>query len=141
MSSRLSECGARMYFPRFILQTLKLFCPTIHRPYYTTPYWSSTLSQILFTASTYTQENSSFTSTMAKSQRASTRKRNNANLRTKVFGPAQDARLERLSAKLQEIANTPKPETEKKMEVDSEEQEPSAEDAALEQEKGQSTCW
>lgn len=73
---------------------------------------------------------------MAKSQRASTRKRNNANLRTKVFGPAQDARLERLSAKLQEISNTPKPETEKKMEVDAEEQEPSAEDVALEQEKG-----
>ena len=55
---------------------------------------------------------------MAKSARASTRKRNNANLRTKVFGPAFDARTERLSAKLQELANTPKPDEEKKMEVD-----------------------
>ena len=55
---------------------------------------------------------------MAKSARASTRKRNNANLRTKVFGPAFDARTERLSAKLQEIANTPKPEEDKQMEVD-----------------------
>ena len=55
---------------------------------------------------------------MAKSARASTRKRNNAKLRTKVFGPAIDARTERLSAKLQELANAPKPEEEKKMEVD-----------------------
>lgn len=75
---------------------------------------------------------------MAKSARASTRKRNNANLRTKVFGPAQDARLERLSAKLQEIANTPKPESEKQMEVDGTAQEPNPELDAQEQEKGQS---
>lgn len=55
---------------------------------------------------------------MAKSARASTKKRNNAKLRTKVFGPAIDARTERLSAKLQELANTPKPDEEKKMDVD-----------------------
>lgn len=55
---------------------------------------------------------------MAKSARASTKKRNNAKLRTKVFGPAIDARTERLSAKLQELANTPKPDEKKKMEVD-----------------------
>lgn len=72
---------------------------------------------------------------MAKSARASTRKRNNANLRSKVFGPAQDARLERLSAKLQEIANTPKPETEKQMEVDGKLDEDLD---ARDQEKGQS---
>ncbi|KAK5076972.1 hypothetical protein LTS08_007527 [Lithohypha guttulata] len=57
---------------------------------------------------------------MAKSSRASNKKRNNANLRTKVFGPAHDARLERLSAKLQEIANAPKPDEEKKMDVEGE---------------------
>lgn len=56
--------------------------------------------------------------TMAKSARASTRKRNNATLRTKVFGPAYDARTERLSNKLQELANAPKPDQEKKMHVD-----------------------
>lgn len=57
---------------------------------------------------------------MAKSARASSKKRNHANLRKKVFGPAHDARTERLSAKLQEIANTAKPDDEKPMEVDGE---------------------
>lgn len=54
---------------------------------------------------------------MAKGARASTRQRNNAALRKKVFGPAFDARTERLSAKLQELASAPKPEQEKMMEV------------------------
>lgn len=56
---------------------------------------------------------------MAKGARASSKKRNHANLRKKVFAPTYDARTERLSAKLQEIANAPKPEQEKKMDVDS----------------------
>jgi hypothetical protein len=73
---------------------------------------------------------------MAKSARASTRKRNNANLRTKVFGPAHDARLERLSTKLQEIANAPKPETEKEMEIDGKEQQADPETDLLQDEKG-----
>ena len=47
---------------------------------------------------------------MAKSVRASVSKRNRANLRKKVFGPAVDARTERLAAKLQEIASQPRPE-------------------------------
>lgn len=55
---------------------------------------------------------------MAKSQRASSRKRNNAALRSKIFGPATDARTERLSAKLQELASKPKPEEERAMDVD-----------------------
>lgn len=55
---------------------------------------------------------------MAKSARASNKKRNNAALRAKVFGPAHDARMERLSAKLQEIANAPKPDQDKEMEVE-----------------------
>jgi hypothetical protein len=44
---------------------------------------------------------------MAKSVRASVSKRNRAKLRATVFGPAVDARTERLSAKLQELASQP----------------------------------
>lgn len=55
---------------------------------------------------------------MAKSARASVTKRNHRNLRAKVFGPAHDARLERLSAKLQELAAKPKVNEEKAMDVD-----------------------
>ena len=55
---------------------------------------------------------------MAKSSRASVRKRNNQALRKTIFGPASDARTERLSAKLQELAAKPKPESEKAMDVD-----------------------
>ncbi|KAJ6120233.1 GPI ethanolamine phosphate transferase 2 [Penicillium sp. IBT 18751x] len=46
---------------------------------------------------------------MAKSIRASVSKRNRANLRKKIAGPAVDARTERLAAKLQELASQPKP--------------------------------
>lgn len=46
---------------------------------------------------------------MAKSVRASVSKRNKAKLRATVFGPAVDARTERLSAKLQELASQPSP--------------------------------
>ncbi|KIW97003.1 uncharacterized protein Z519_02394 [Cladophialophora bantiana CBS 173.52] len=55
---------------------------------------------------------------MAKSARASVVKKNHRNLRAKVYGPASDARTARLSAKLQELAAKPKPETEKVMDVD-----------------------
>ncbi|KIW10297.1 hypothetical protein PV08_11259 [Exophiala spinifera] len=55
---------------------------------------------------------------MAKSARASVTKRNHRNLRAKVFGPAHDARLERLSTKLQELAAKPKANEEKAMDVD-----------------------
>jgi hypothetical protein len=58
---------------------------------------------------------------MAKGARASTRKRNNAALRAKVFGPVHDARTERLSAKLQELISQPKPSVEDKaMKMDTE---------------------
>lgn len=73
---------------------------------------------------------------MAKSARASTKKRNNVALRKKVFGPAIDARTERLSAKLQEIANAPKPESEKKMDVD-EDKEEKADVPAVTEDQGQ----
>ncbi|KAF3770444.1 hypothetical protein M406DRAFT_105371 [Cryphonectria parasitica EP155] len=52
---------------------------------------------------------------MAKSSRASTVKANNQRLKAKVFGPVEDARQERLSAKLLEIASQPKPVPEREM--------------------------
>lgn len=55
---------------------------------------------------------------MAKGARASTRKRNNAALRAKIFGPAHDARTERLSAKLQELVSRPKRVEERTMDLD-----------------------
>lgn len=45
---------------------------------------------------------------MAKSIRASSGKRNRAKLRKNVFAPIDDARTERLAAKLQEIASEQK---------------------------------
>ncbi|EEQ32446.1 hypothetical protein McanMca71_004186 [Microsporum canis] len=45
---------------------------------------------------------------MAKGLRSSVKKHNKALLRQKVFGPAADARTERLSAKLRELAGTSK---------------------------------
>lgn len=56
---------------------------------------------------------------MAKSARASRVKFNRTNLRKRVNGPAEDARLERLSAKLMQIATEPKPEQSERMDVDS----------------------
>ncbi|TVY20156.1 hypothetical protein LARI1_G001420 [Lachnellula arida] len=46
---------------------------------------------------------------MAKGARASTNKANNVKLKAKVFGPVENARTERLSAKLLELASQPKP--------------------------------
>ena len=46
---------------------------------------------------------------MAKGARSSVRKNNNKKLRAKVFGPVEDARAERLSAKLLELAAQPNP--------------------------------
>jgi hypothetical protein len=45
---------------------------------------------------------------MAKGARASTRKANNVALKSRVFGPVEDARTQRLSAKLLELAQQPK---------------------------------
>ncbi|BDD56493.1 hypothetical protein MPDQ_006428 [Monascus purpureus] len=55
---------------------------------------------------------------MAKSVRASVSKRNRAKLRATVFGPAVDARTERLSAKLQELASHAKEQERSSMELD-----------------------
>ncbi|KAJ5231314.1 uncharacterized protein N7469_005902 [Penicillium citrinum] len=65
---------------------------------------------------------------MAKSVRASVSKRNRANLRKKFFGPVVDARTERLSAKLQELASQPRPEKEG-MDVESNEADQKDDDA------------
>lgn len=42
---------------------------------------------------------------MAKGLRSSTKKVNKSNLRRKVFGPVENARKQRLSAKLMELAS------------------------------------
>lgn len=46
---------------------------------------------------------------MAKSARASKIKSNNSKLKSRVFGPIETARTERLSAKLLELASQPRP--------------------------------
>jgi len=46
---------------------------------------------------------------MAKSARSSTNKSNNQKLKSRVFGPVEKARTERLSAKLLELASAPRP--------------------------------
>lgn len=46
---------------------------------------------------------------MAKSARASKIKTNNSKLKSRVFGPVETARTERLSAKLLELASQPRP--------------------------------
>lgn len=68
---------------------------------------------------------------MAKSSRASTRKANNQRLKENVFGPVEDARQQRLAAKLLEIASQPKPVPEKEMK-DTPEEDASEEKAAHE---------
>jgi hypothetical protein len=54
---------------------------------------------------------------MAKGARASTRKANNAALKSRVFGPVEDARTQRLSTKLLELARQPKKTEEVTVEV------------------------
>ncbi|KAK4569998.1 hypothetical protein LTR86_002968 [Recurvomyces mirabilis] len=57
---------------------------------------------------------------MAKSSRSSALKKNNKQLKKKVFGPAEAARQERLNAKLMALASQPKP-PRADMEVETEE--------------------
>ncbi|MCJ1288345.1 hypothetical protein MMC26_007700, partial [Xylographa opegraphella] len=54
---------------------------------------------------------------MAKGLRASTKKANMVKLRARVFGPAEDARTQRLSAKLLELASKPKVEDDRMEDV------------------------
>ncbi|KAF2261186.1 hypothetical protein CC78DRAFT_608772 [Lojkania enalia] len=58
---------------------------------------------------------------MAKGLRSSVKKSNKTKLRSRVFGPVEAARTERLAAKLLELAQQPKPERPQKpdMEIDS----------------------
>lgn len=48
---------------------------------------------------------------MAKSSRSSTKKTNNQRKAASIFGAAETARAERLSARLLELAKQPKPES------------------------------
>ncbi|EGD96505.1 hypothetical protein TESG_03945 [Trichophyton tonsurans CBS 112818] len=66
---------------------------------------------------------------MAKGLRSSVKKHNKALLREKVFGPVADARTERLSAKLQELAGT------SKRDADMTDADPSNADATAEKSK------
>ncbi|PHH62422.1 hypothetical protein CDD81_7141 [Ophiocordyceps australis] len=61
---------------------------------------------------TYTEHKESKLDKMAKSSRSSTKKANNRRKAATVFGPAELARDKRLSAKLLELAQQPKPEAE-----------------------------
>jgi hypothetical protein len=61
---------------------------------------------------------------MAKGLRASSRKKNAQALRARLYGPASDARAERLSAKLQELAAKPRPDQERAMDVDEQDTKP-----------------
>ena len=56
---------------------------------------------------------------MAKSARASTKKSNRTKLRARVFRPIEDARTQRLSAKLMALASQPQPDRLDAMEVES----------------------
>ena len=55
---------------------------------------------------------------MAKSLRSNTKKANNRRLKSNVFGPVESARAERLSEKLMELANQPKPQPDTEMKSD-----------------------
>lgn len=55
---------------------------------------------------------------MAKSSRSSSVKSNNRRLKANVFGPVENARTERLSAKLLELASQPKPQKEADVNMD-----------------------
>lgn len=55
---------------------------------------------------------------MAKGARASSIKANHVALKTKVFGPVETARTERLSAKLLALAQAPRPSAQKDVTMD-----------------------
>ncbi|KJZ73378.1 hypothetical protein HIM_07172 [Hirsutella minnesotensis 3608] len=65
---------------------------------------------------------------MAKSSRSSTKKENNRRKAAAVFGPAELARDERLSAKLLELAKQPKPEPVKDVNMNEKEDDAVGED-------------
>ncbi|KAF4984547.1 hypothetical protein FZEAL_281 [Fusarium zealandicum] len=72
---------------------------------------------------------------MAKSSRSSTRKANNRRLVANVFGPVEDARAQRLSARLLELAKQPKPESsDVKMNIQDEDVDANSKDNAQEEE-------
>ncbi|KKA27121.1 hypothetical protein TD95_000368 [Thielaviopsis punctulata] len=69
---------------------------------------------------------------MARSARSSALKVNNQKLKSKVFGPVEAARTERLSAKLLELAKAPKPIHDVKMDEAAEDAEEKKADDVME---------
>ncbi|KAK8171646.1 hypothetical protein BKA80DRAFT_260881 [Phyllosticta citrichinensis] len=72
---------------------------------------------------------------MAKSSRSSIKKTNNQKLKKNVFGPVENARAQRLSEKLLELAQQPRPakdemDVEKDQHAESNETQPEATEAA-----------
>lgn len=90
---------------------LKEITGVIHHPAATI--FSAASSDFLFQLSTTRLK-------MAKGLRSSRNKANNRKLKANVFGPVENARKERMSAKLLEIALQPRPATDgdSKMEVE-----------------------
>lgn len=74
---------------------------------------------------------------MAKGLRASVKKNNKTQLRKKVFESVEKARNERLSAKLLQLAEEPKPRLDKDIDMDSKGAE-AAEIPAADEEEGES---
>ncbi|KAK4457437.1 hypothetical protein QBC42DRAFT_212739 [Cladorrhinum samala] len=72
---------------------------------------------------------------MGKSSRASTIKQNNQKLKKNVFGPVEQARAERLYAKMAELVAAPKPVKEVEMADEAEEEAEQANDVAAEEEE------
>ncbi|KAH7122502.1 hypothetical protein B0J11DRAFT_531672 [Dendryphion nanum] len=69
---------------------------------------------------------------MAKGLRASSKKSNRSKLRARVFGPVEDARTERLHAKLLEVVQQQKPEQPAKKEMDIDSADEDSKDAGKE---------
>lgn len=67
---------------------------------------------------------------MAKSARSSVSKKNRSRLKSKVFGPVEDARTKRLSEKLAELASQPKVQT-TGMDVETTESKPALQSKSL----------
>ena len=77
---------------------------------------------------------------MAKSSRASSVKANNQRLKKNVFGPVEDARNARLSAKLLELAAQPKPQKDAEMEEISDDADAEQKKKPAKATEGESLC-
>ncbi|KAL1625849.1 hypothetical protein SLS56_007167 [Neofusicoccum ribis] len=79
---------------------------------------------------------------MAKGARSTARKTNNQALKARVFGPVETARTERLSQKLLELAQQPRPaKTEMEVEKDESNDSVAQDKAPADQAEGSSKCF